>query len=82
MQCRCQNGLVIGNGTTPVSIDDFYYLATVNNTVPDDFGRSFPGNSAEAQREQNVQCWNESNSVFVHIIDSCPAYQVISTVSL
>lgn len=74
--CRCQDGLVIGNGTTPVNIDEFYYLATVNDTVTDDYGRTFPGNSAFNQSEQSVQCWNDSNSIFVHIIDSCPAYQV------
>ncbi len=74
--CRCQDGLVIGNGTTPVNIDEFYYLATVNDTVTDDYGRTFPGNSAFNQSEQSVQCWDDSNSIFVHIIDSCPAYQV------
>ena len=74
--CRCQDGLVIGNGTTPVNIDEFYYLATVNDTVTDDYGRTFPGNSAFNQSEQSVQCWNDSSSIFVHIIDSCPAYQV------
>ena len=74
--CRCQDGLVIGNGTTPVNIDEFYYLATVNDTVTDDYGRTFPGNSAFNQSEQSVQCWNDSSTIFVHIIDSCPAYQV------
>lgn len=74
--CRCQDGLVIGNGTTPVNIDEFYYLATVNDAVTDDYGRTFPGNSAFNQSEQSVQCWNDSNSIFVHIIDSCPAFQV------
>lgn len=73
--CRCQDGIVIGNNTTPVSIEDFYYLATVDDTVKDDFGRSFPGNSAFNQSEQSVQCWGD-NSVFVHTIDSCPAFQV------
>ena len=56
-------------------LDQFYYLATVDDTVKDDYGRSFPGNSAFDQGEQNVQCWGD-NSVFVHIIDSCPAFQV------
>ncbi|KAL0044907.1 hypothetical protein WJX82_001789 [Trebouxia sp. C0006] len=75
-EIRCQDGLVIGNGTTPVNIDEFYYLATVNDTVTDDYGRTFPGNSAFNQSEQSVQCWNDSSSIFVHIIDSCPAYQI------
>ncbi|KAL3160371.1 hypothetical protein ABBQ32_010699 [Trebouxia sp. C0010 RCD-2024] len=74
-EVRCQNGIVIGNGTTPVSTNDFYYLASVDATVKDDFNRSFPGNAAFDQAEQDVQCWG-NNSVFVHVIDSCPAFQI------
>lgn len=69
---------MIGNGTTPVSTNDFYYLASVDATVKDDFNRSFPGNAAFDQAEQDVQCWG-NNSVFVHVIDSCPAFQVTLT---
>lgn len=47
-------------------------------TVKDDFNRSFPGNAAFDQAEQDVQCWG-NNSVFVHVIDSCPAFQVSLT---
>lgn len=25
-QVRCKDGVVLGNGTTPVSIDEFYYM--------------------------------------------------------
>ena len=67
---------MIGNGTTPVNISEFYYLATVDDTIKDDYNRSFPGNSAFNQSEQSVQCYNDSNSIFVHIIDSCPAFQI------
>ena len=78
---RCQDGIVIGNDTTPVSIDDFYYLASVDDTVKDDFNRSFPGNAAFDEAQQDVQCWG-NNSVFVHVIDSCPASQVSLTLPL
>lgn len=79
-EVRCQDGLVPGNGTTPIPISQFFYQASVNTTIKDDFGRSYPGNSAEAQGLQNVTCYRNPDgskpSVVVHIIDTCPAYQL------
>ena len=62
-------------------LQDFYYLAGVNSTVQDTYGRSFPGNPLEAHNQQFVRCWNATDnngttpSVTVHIIDNCPAVQ-------
>ena len=38
----------------PVSIKSFYYLAGVDATPKDDFGRSFPG---EGFLERGSLCW-------------------------
>ena len=35
-------------------------------------GRSFPGNPATADNENFVKCWNDTDSIFVHITDTCP----------
>ena len=62
-------------------LQDFYYLAGVNSTVKDSYGRSFPGNPLESVNEQFVRCWNATDnngttpSVTVHIVDNCPAVQ-------
>ncbi|KAK9806098.1 hypothetical protein WJX72_001303 [[Myrmecia] bisecta] len=58
-EVRCKPGIVIGNTTAPLHVDlqSPDYLAGVNSTVKDTYGRSFPGNAAEAQSEQDVICW-------------------------
>ncbi len=50
-QVRCKPGLVIGNGTTPVSTETFYYMPSVSTSVKDTQGRTWPGNDAEADKE-------------------------------
>ena len=62
-------------------LQEFYYLAGVNSTVKDIYGRSFPGNPLESVNQQFVRCWNATDnngttpSVTVHIVDNCPAVQ-------
>ncbi|KAK9817073.1 hypothetical protein WJX72_009058 [[Myrmecia] bisecta] len=74
-EVRCKPGLVPGNGSQPqpVDIHSPNYLAGVNSTVKDTYGRSYPGNAAEAQGFNDVDCWNAST--VVHIVDNCPAFQ-------
>lgn len=41
-EVKCRNGLVYDQGK-PVKTSQFYYLAGVDRTPKDDYGRSFPG---------------------------------------
>ena len=68
---RCRDGLVIAEGTIPAMNSNGYNLQSAPNTL-DEFGRSFPGNPAEAENMNFVKCWNNTESIYVKIVDSCP----------
>jgi cullin-associated NEDD8-dissociated protein 1 len=71
-EVQCRNGLVIDEGTTPFKGDNGYDLQAVAPDTNDDFGRSFPGNPAKDEGLNFVQCWNDTESVFVTVVDTCP----------
>ena len=72
-EIKCKEGLLIGNDGKPKSIGgEFKYMPSINGSVTDTAGRTFPGNRAEGQGEQYVKCWNKS-SIVVKIVDNCPA---------
>lgn len=54
------------------------YLPALNPNVTDTEGRPFPGNPAEPQGEEFVQCYDENKTLIVRVIDSCPCTQVRS----
>lgn len=73
-EVRCKSGLVMDRGA-PLNISKLYYMAGVDASVKDTYGRSFPGNAREKDWLQAVKCWNDSSSIFVRVGDSCPCQQ-------
>jgi len=71
-EIKCRNGLVIQEGTTPVKSSNGYNLQAIAPDTKDTQGRSFPGNPAQAENENFVKCWNDTDSIFVTITDTCP----------
>lgn len=51
------------------------YLPSITY-AKDTKGRSFPGNPAEDEGKQVVQCNPDGGSTIVRIVDSCPCKQV------
>lgn len=71
-EVKCRDGLVIQEGTTPVKLSNGYNLQEIAPNTKDTKGRSFPGNPAKADNENFVKCWNDTESIFVTITDTCP----------
>eukprot|EP00879_Flechtneria_rotunda_P010503 GHRR01010979.1.p1 GENE.GHRR01010979.1~~GHRR01010979.1.p1 ORF type:complete len:225 (+),score=48.71 GHRR01010979.1:210-884(+) len=80
---RCKEGLVLNNNGDPVSLNatadqgGLLYLPSISRTLTDTYGRTFPGNPAEAQGELYVQCYDPNRQIIVRIIDTCPCTQVL-----
>jgi hypothetical protein len=69
------------NDGGPLKQNTVFYLPKVSRTLRDTYGRSWPGNPAEAEGNMYTKCWNSSQEIIVRMIDTCPCTQVGSSSS-
>uniref|UniRef100_A0A383WGT9 Expansin-like EG45 domain-containing protein n=1 Tax=Tetradesmus obliquus TaxID=3088 RepID=A0A383WGT9_TETOB len=76
---RCKEGLVQNNDGGPLKQNTVFYLPKVSEarSLKDTYGRTWPGNPAEAEGNMFTKCWNSSQEVTVRMIDTCPCTQVL-----
>ncbi|GMH42137.1 hypothetical protein BSKO_10056 [Bryopsis sp. KO-2023] len=76
-EIRCKTGVILnGDGVTPSSIYDGYYLPRFVHNLRDPEGRPWPGKPDEYKELKYTQCREDVESIFITIIDSCPCVYI------
>ncbi|GMH42136.1 hypothetical protein BSKO_10055 [Bryopsis sp. KO-2023] len=76
-EIRCKTGLVVsGDGVTPKSIYEGYYLPRYAPDLLDPEGRPWPGKPDEYKELRYTQCREDVESIVITIIDSCPCVYI------
>ncbi|GMH42149.1 hypothetical protein BSKO_10068 [Bryopsis sp. KO-2023] len=76
-EIRCKTGLVVsGDGVTPKSIYEGYYLPRYAPDLLDPEGRPWPGKPDEYEELRYTQCREDAETIVITIIDSCPCVYI------